>query len=142
MIQEILDGAKALGACNKTDGITTAEQLASLFFSPQGREFCAKHNYPTLQMWREIKQRIPNLEDMGIYVDAKDVEVGNREYVAFIGETTGCVSFTNNDCVYHLILQHGAQAEVRAQNYAVYEVLQYDKESHCTNTKDNTAIKL
>lgn len=141
MIAKILNGAKALGACRKTDGITTAEQLAALYFSPQGREFCLKHNYPTLPMWQEIKATIPNLEDMGIYIDAGAIELQDKETIALVGETRAVAKFDRNNSVFRVMILHGATAEIEATNYSVFEV-ETDKTGKATIIKDKTAIQL
>ena len=47
MITLLLDKARALGACRKTDGVTTLDDLLNLFRSPQGLEFCLRHHFPS-----------------------------------------------------------------------------------------------
>lgn len=141
MIERILNEAKALGACKRTDGITSAEQLAALFFSPQGREFCLKHNYPTLAMWREIKAQIPGLENLGIYIDADAISLQNKECIALVGQTRADAKFDKNNSVFHVLVLHGASAQIDASKYAVFEV-ETDATGTATIHKDNTAIQL
>ena len=141
MIAKILNGATALGACNKTEGITTTEQLAALFFSPQGREFCLKHNYPTLAMWREIKGHIPDLTKMGIFIDAGAIEVQGKGNIALIGETRAVAKFAGNNYAFHALVLHGAEADIRAENYAVF-LVETDSTGKATITKDKTSIQL
>lgn len=141
MIQKILKEATALGACSKTEGITTAEQLAALFFSPQGREFCLKHNYPTLAMWREIKHHIPDLTKMGIYIDAGAIEVRGKHDIAIIGETRAVAKFSGNNSIFRVLVLHGAEADIHAENYAVFEV-EADSTGKVTINKDKTSIQL
>lgn len=141
MITKILNGATALGACRKTNGITSAEQLVALFFSPQGREFCLKHNYPTLAMWREIKASIPSLEKLGFYIDAGAIELRNKENIAIIGQTRCVAKFDENNSIFHTIALHGAKATIKACNYAVFEA-EADAASEVETIKDKTAIRL
>lgn len=141
MIAKILNGAKTLGACRKTDGISTAEQLAALYFSPQGREFCLKHNYPTLAMWQEIKAQIPGLEEMGIYIDAGAIELRNKENTALVGQTRAVAKFDENNSVFHVLALHGASVRIEAANYSVFEA-ETDKTGQATINKDKTAIRL
>lgn len=141
MITKILNGATALGACQKTEGITTAEQLAALFFSPQGREFCLKHDYPTLAMWREIKAQIPNLAEMGIYIDAGAIEPQGKDNIALIGETRAVAKFAGNNSIFHVLILCGAKAIIKATDYAVVEV-ETDKTAQIHIDKDPTAIQL
>lgn len=141
MIKRILNEVADLGACRKTEGITTARQLAALYFSPQGREFCIKHNYPTLARWKEIKARIPNLEEMGFYIDAGEIKLHNKESVALVGQTRAVAKLDKNNSVFHILVLHEASASVEASNYSVFEV-ETDNTGQVTINKDITAIHL
>lgn len=117
MIKEILDSANRLGACNKTENIKDWEALASLFFSPQGREFCERHNYPSIEIFRKMK---PFLNDnISVYIDAGFIRRDNEKNIAIIGDTAGYLTFDDNSVVHKIILMHGARAVIKAKNYAV-----------------------
>lgn len=117
MIKDILDSATRLGACNKTENVKDWETLASLFFSPQGREFCGRHNYPKIEVFRKMK---PHLTDnIGVCIDAGFVRRYNDKNVAVIGSTVGYLTFDDNTVVHKVILMHGAKAVINASNYAV-----------------------
>ncbi len=141
MIERILKEVKELGACRKTEGISTFEQLVALYFSPQGREFCLQHNYPTLARWREIKMQIPNLAEKGIYIDAGAIELHNKESVALIGKTRAVAKLDENNSVFRFLVLHGASAHIEAMNYSVFEV-ETDETGQVTTNKAKTAIQL
>ena len=43
MLDNILKSASALGACERLDKVKNFHSLTSLFFTPQGLEFCHKN---------------------------------------------------------------------------------------------------
>lgn len=143
MIQELLDGATALGACRKTDGIDTLDKLVALYESPQGREFCAKHNYPSREQWTKISQYwskdelhrrhiyINEPEPLALYNPGTAVSVGTCLHATFSGA----------DRTQRLIALHGTKATICANNYAVFAV-ESDNTTDVTISKDGTSIQL
>lgn len=108
----IIEEAIKLGACEKAGKAKTDRQLAKLFFSPQGREFCLEHNYPSLEWFRSH-----NFEKYNVYVD-KNVIVKDKD-VALIN-SHGNLEYTEG---YHkVILMHGATADIRKNKYACVTV--------------------
>ena len=51
-VNDIIKSALSLGACSGSNGVTDWRSLVWLFFSPQGREFCAENDFPSLDMFR------------------------------------------------------------------------------------------
>ena len=145
MIKELLDGAKALGACRKTDGIDTLDKLVALYESPQGREFCSEHNYPSRQQWIHIRAHWgrEELRKRHIYVDESNVQcVCNPGMVVAVGANTCLHATLNNaDNAHCIIAIRGAKVTICAENYAVFEVLN-DGTADVAITKDETAIQL
>lgn len=140
LIEDLIVGAKALGACRLGSGVKAPEDAARLLFTSQGREFCLAHEYPTLEMWRQIKHEIPGLREMGIYIDEGAIAIGNESRIALIGETIAHATLTGVDG-FTVICQHGASASIEAANYAVV-CTEKDKSSHIEVFTDNTAIHL
>lgn len=141
MIEELLAGAKAHGACRLGNGVTNPEDAARLLFTPQGREFCLAKGYPTLEMWREIKQNVPGLREMGIYVDEGTIHIGNESRMAIIGETIAHASLSGTEKAFTVICQHGASAYIGASDYAVVRT-EKDQTSQIEVFTDNTAVHL
>lgn len=112
-VRDILSKAVGLGACAKSGTATDWKSLAWLFFSPQGREFCKVNNYPSLQMFREMKG---NIEAYGVHVE-DDIKAVNADK-AIIGGTAE-LTYHGTDKSYTVILMHGASVRLKIGNYAV-----------------------
>lgn len=116
-VNDILNEAVKLGACEASGKATDWKSLAWLFFSPQGMEFCRKHNYPSLDVFRQMDGVISSL---GVYVD-NACNVTNED-VALVGESQSELHFSGTDRPYKVILMHGAKARIYAGMYAVVKV--------------------
>ena len=120
-IDEILHEALQLGACNKSNGVTDWKTLVWLFFTPQGIEFCQKNNFPTLEMFRDIKEEV---EGFNVFVDAGVQKRSNDSCVALIGpKTKGELVFDDNTKVHKVIVMHGAKLDIVLRNYAVVRLI-------------------
>lgn len=115
-VNEIMKSASLLGACGKSGGVSDWKSLAWLFFTPQGREFCEKHNFPSLEMFRQIKDSVA---PYGVWVDAGRVVGANDENIALIGDTTAELTYSGVECTHKVVLMHGAKVRIKASNYAV-----------------------
>lgn len=143
MIKELLDGAKALRACRKTDGIDTLDKLVALYKSPQGREFCAKYNYPSREQWNKIAKHWSKdeLRRHGIFINEPSLQVVYNPETAVAVNTHLYATFNGADKAHRIIALHGANVTVRAKNYAVFAIESDD--SAITNiTKDDTCVRL
>ena len=116
-VRDILNNAIKLGACQESSKATDWKSLVWLLFSPQGVEFCKKHNYPSLDVYRQMDEVISSL---GVYVD-KDCNATN-ENVALVGESQSELRFSGTGKPYKVILMHGAKARIYAGMYAVVKV--------------------
>ena len=120
MIKDILDSAAHLGACDKIDNVENWGALCSLFFSPQGREFCKLHNFPTIEAFRQMK---PHVAEGNVLVDAGVIKRENDGNIAIVGDTVAHLTFNDNTKVHKVILMHGATATIEASNYAVIHLV-------------------
>lgn len=145
LIEELLAGAKALGACRKAGGIETLDQLLDLFLSPQGIEFCMNHNYPNRKTWKKIKEHFGEkaLTERNIFIDdpipVLDVNPGT---IILVGERTSAyITAEGAEQTQRIIVLHGASAKVGAKNYAVLNLI-YDKTARIDYQIDKTSILL
>ena len=115
-VQDILKEAGKLGACTQSAKASDWKSLCWLFFSPQGREFCKANNYPSLEVFRGAKAK---LAENKVYVE-DNVTIIN-ENVALI-KSTGEITYHGVDKAYTVILMHGANALIKAGNYAVVRI--------------------
>lgn len=99
-------------------GTETIEELAEIFRSPQGAEFCEEHNFPDIETWRELDS-VYDLRRFGIYVDAGTVLMTNVPHVTLIGNTTKATLYYNELKRHTVTLMHGAKAKIVATGWAV-----------------------
>lgn len=136
--QSIIHSAYALGACDKLSKVTDYRSLITAFFSPQGQEFCQKHNYPSIDVWRSIQQ---DLRPFNIYLDQGEVRIRGEKQICLIGGTTAHIEVSGVRHVHTVILMHGANADISASNYAVLKVVNISGGRICIH-KDKTVVEL
>lgn len=119
IIQHIHAERNTLSDCGRNvfKGTETIEELAALFRTPQGVEFCEVHNFPSIETWRELDKAY-GLARFGIYVDAGTVSLKNEAHVALIGSTIGELEY--DELQRHAVmLMHGAAAKINASGHAL-----------------------
>lgn len=138
-IDEILQKALQMGACNKSNGVTDWKTLVWLFFTPQGIEFCEKNNFPTLEMFKEIKE---DVEPYNVFINAGVQKRSNDGCVALIGpKTKGELVYDDNSKVHKVIVMHGAKVDLVLRNYAVVRLISIG-DNEIRRHRDKTAIIL
>ena len=115
-VRNIIRKAASKGACRLSSKAKDWSSLAALFFSPQGREFCKKSNYPDMDEFRNMASHV---KKYGVFVE-QSVNRSNAD-TALVGDCGGFseLSFSGLEKVYTVILMHGAKAHVKVGNYAV-----------------------
>lgn len=142
MIKTIQKRALALGACQLSAKAGDWHNMAMLLFSPQGREFCEQHNFPTIEMWHDIRREC-DTTIYGIYVaSGKTTIPHNQENTALIGTTHGYLTFDTPTTIHRVILQHGAKATITATNHAVVLVVKIGPDCEVEINKDETVAIL
>lgn len=130
--------AEAYRVCSMFKGNETVEELASLYKSNRGVEFCMRYHFPNIATVRTFKKDQP--ERFGIYIDAGNITIEEpKGRVLLIGRTTASVncSETRN---YNVICLHGGKAIINASKWSVVRV---EAENGCTvvrNISDNAVI--
>lgn len=135
--KDIMQAAITLGACDKSGKASDWSTLAWLMFTPQGREFCEEKKFPSLRMWRDMKDSIVGKHPVNI--DAGEIKVNNPKNIAIIGDTVANLTYSGSDAVHKLIVMHGAKARVRATNYAVVLVVKIGDGCEIEYNNDETA---
>ena len=115
-VSDVMKSALELGACGQSGKATDWKSLCWLFFTPQGREFCENNNFPSIEIFRNMKT---NVEKYGVYVDAGDIQIKNNVNIGIIGDTDAMLEYDDNTVVHKIILMHGAKATIKASNYSV-----------------------
>ena len=137
-IKKIQDAALQLGACNKIDKVSGIPSLCRLLFSPQGTEFCEKHNFPDLATFQEIKVEV---KAQGVFVDCGNISLRSRQNICLVGSTHASIKMSGVKYTHTVILMHGASAVIEASNYAVVNVVNISG-GEVEIKKDNTVIVL
>lgn len=125
-INEIKAIALAYGACEKVSSISSINEALSLLMTPQGREFALKTGFPSYDICRKVRDKLPEDEDtringIHVLVDTVKTILHNEDCIA-VGITNLTVDFNRPDKLHHVIAMHGAKVEIHASNYAVVTV--------------------
>lgn len=115
----------------------TVEELAEVFMSPQGLEFCMRYHFPNLATFRLFKGR--GVEKYGIYIDAGTITLKNPERAILIGHTSATI-YCDTLERHAVTLLHGAKASVNASKWAVVRVQAEQGYSVIKNTSGNAVI--
>ena len=137
-IEEIMHEAIDLGACDKTNNVSSWKTISWLFFTPQGMEFCAKHNFPTLSMFRGMDDEIAL---NNIFVDAGEIQRNNDTTIACIGDTDARLVFDDPTKVHKVIVMHGSRVFIVARNYAVIKLVNIG-DNKVSISKDSSSVIL
>ena len=85
-VSDVMKSALEMGACGQSGKATDWKSLCWLFFTPQGREFCENNNFPSLEIFRQMKPHVAGVcGRWGNYAE-KQLQRGNhRPYPRHIG---------------------------------------------------------
>lgn len=125
LIKQIHADALALGACDKIKGNEDLDGIIKVLFSPQGREFCIKHQFPSKSVFRKFIKYNP--EKHGVYIDAGKIQLVEPENVFLIGNTRATIRVSKTES-HKICLMHGAHADIHAGGFSVVKV-EKDKDS-------------
>ena len=114
-VNDIIKSALSLGACSGSNGVTDWRSLVWLFFSPQGREFCAENDFPSLDMFRGMAGHVM---PYGVYVDSGHVYVTKPGNIAVIGDG-GKARVVASDYAVILLVNIGGEVEINKDNTVV-----------------------
>lgn len=110
------DMAYKLAICEMFKGTESLSEIARLFTSPQGLEFCLSANFPNLATLRLFKRSNP--QRFGVYIDAGEITLHNPKQAILIGRTTATIKC--DTCERHeVVTMYGATASVLASGWAV-----------------------
>ena len=128
IIEELLAGAKAQGACRKAGKIKDLDQLVELYLSPQGLEFCINNNYPSPEQWQAIKEAWGETElaKRNVYINEPHLVVDtNPGNIILVGEKTEAyITASGANRTQTIIALHGAKAHVTGSDYAVLNLIE------------------
>lgn len=120
LIQTVYSQARLLGACPVFTGRErTLAEIADVFLSPKGVEFCFTNRFPNLATLRLFKPFAP--ERLGVYLDAGNITLRNPKRVLLAGHTAATI---NCDTLarHEILVFQGASAVVNACGWSVVAV--------------------
>ena len=117
---------------------STVDELAAIFLSQQGLEFCIRYRFPSLATFRLFKAQEVDRK-YGIYIDAGNITLRNPDRAVLIGRTVATVDC--DKCKRHeIVLLHGARAVINASGWAVVPVTASSGCSFIKNISENAII--
>lgn len=124
--------------CNMFKGTERSiEELATVFTSRQGLEFCVRYRFPNIATFRLFKGQ--GVEKYGIYIDAGVITLNNLARAILIGQTSATINC--NVCERHVVvLLHGARAAINASKWAFVNVMMSSDCSVFKKTSENAII--
>lgn len=124
--------------CNMFKGTERSiEELAAVFTSRQGLEFCIRYHFPNIDTFRMFKGQ--GVEKYGIYIDAGVITLNNPARAILIGQTSATINC--DVCERHVVvLLHGARAVINASKWTVVNVMTSSDCSVIKNTSENAII--
>lgn len=131
--------ARRLRACDVFTGEeTTLAEVVAKLHSIEGLEFLLLSSFPTLDLFREYKDALP--EGCGVYVDAGEIDLGDTLDAILVGDTQAKATYEQTEC-HKLTAVYGASATVDAYEWAVVRP-RYDEASLVEVRRHDSAIIL
>ena len=131
--------ARRLRACDVFTGEeTTLAEVVAKLHSIEGLEFLLLSGFPTLELFREYKDALP--EGCGVYVDAGEIDLHDTLDAILVGDTHATGEYQRTKC-HKLTAVYGASATVDAYEFAVVRP-RYDEASRVEVRRHDSAIIL
>lgn len=131
--------ARRLRACNVFTGEeTTLAEVVAKLHSIEGLEFLLLTGFPTLELFREYKDALP--EGCGVYVDAGEIDLVDTLDAILVGDTHATCEYRRTKC-HKLTAVNGAEATVDAYEWAVV-IPRHDETSQVDVRLHDSAITL
>lgn len=131
--------ARRLRACDVFTGEeTTLAEVVAKLHSIYGLEFLLLSGFPTLELFREYKDALP--EGCGVYVDAGEIDLHDTLDAILVGDTQAKATYEQIEC-HKLTAVYGASATVDAYEFAVVRP-RHDEASRVEVRRHDSAIIL
>lgn len=115
-MDELKKYLNGLGACDLKGEVDSLESAIRMMFTPQGREFCIKTGFPTLDFLRRHKGELISSRAMLIDTIAKTID---EHEICAAGDSVVEFHADKPDAIYKAIVMHGAIINIHASGYAV-----------------------
>lgn len=118
--KDIMEQARQFNPCNRFNGCSNIIELIDLMQTPQGIEFCTRYNYPSIKAFEDLDKDF--LSEKGIYIDAEDIELTNKDKVFLFGKTSATLIYDDPTKRHQVVLMRGTKAKITATGYSVIAV--------------------
>lgn len=123
-MEELKKYLNGLGACDLRNEVDSLEAAVSMMFTPQGREFCMKTGFPTLDFLRKHKEALNSIP--GVFIDGGDIPVNSLDStipnLLITGDSRANLNVSKPTMLYHVIAAHNASLTLYAKDYAVVTI--------------------
>ncbi|MCQ2299697.1 MAG: hypothetical protein MJZ81_06200 [Bacteroidales bacterium] len=136
----LYEEARRFSPCSLFRGNETGEELMDLFASPQGTEFCMKHDFPSMARFRAFGGDMA--EKRGIYIDSGARRLKNARIAILVGDCDFDLEYDTMEHPCKVVLMKGARARVSASGYSVVKI---ERQEGCLVTchaHDNAVIRI
>lgn len=131
--------ARRLRACDVFTGEeTTIAEVVAKLHSIEGLEFLLLSGFPTLELFREYKDALP--DGCGVYVDAGEINLHDALDAILVGDTQAKATYEQIEC-HKITAVYGASASVDAFEWSVVRP-RYDEASLVEVRRHDNAIIL
>lgn len=131
--------ARRLRACDVFTGEeTTLAEVVTKLHSIDGQEFLLLSGFPTLELFREYKDALP--DGCGVYVDAGEINLHDALDAILVGDTQAKATYEQIEC-HKLTVVYGAKATVDAYEFSVVRP-RHDEASRVEVRRHDNAIIL
>lgn len=123
-MEELMRYLNGLGACQLKDEVDSLESAIRMMFTPQGREFCVKTGFPTLDFLREHKEDLNDIH--GVFIDCGNFTLHSLDSqclnLLLSGSTIASIRISKPTHLYKIIVAYNAKLTLHAEDYAVVTV--------------------
>lgn len=125
-MEELRRYLNGLGACNLKKEVDSLESAIRMMFTPQGREFCMKTGFPTLEFLCEHREELNAIP--GVFINYGSVTFRSLDLkypnLLISGSTRASIHISKPSQLHRIIVAHRAAITVHADEYAVVTITQ------------------
>ena len=139
-MEELKKYLNGLGACSLKGEVDSIESAVRMMFTPQGREFCIKTGFPTLDFLRKHKEELNAIP--GVFIDCGNVTLHSLDSqypnLLISGLTRSSIHISKPIHLHKIIVAHNANLDLLAEDFAVVTITEIgDVQTEISN--DSTA---
>ena len=139
LVKSIYRAAEPFQPCKLFNGSETFEEMIRKFLTPQGIEFCTKHDFLSKAHLQAIKERVT--PDTGVMIDKGRISLCNPRKIVLVGDTDADIEFDTLEYACRVVLMKGAKARITARGYSVVAIDQQDGCSCGIKAYDNAVVR-